>query len=130
MISAYLGVPLGAVIFVGLLWKRGNTAGRLREAWQGSASACSCFLDQTLGWSLPVLAHPYLHSFLHRTFFVWLFAAAVMIAVSLLTDVPPRERVEGNLFAFVGAPKGGPAGYRLWAALLFACTVALWWTFR
>jgi SSS family solute:Na+ symporter len=29
MISAYLGVPLCAVIFIGLLWKRGNMAGAI-----------------------------------------------------------------------------------------------------
>ena len=39
------------------------------------------FLDQTLGWSLPLFSHPYLHSFLHRSLLVWIFAALVMIAV-------------------------------------------------
>ena len=88
------------------------------------------FLDQTLNWSLPLLSHPYLHSFLHRSLLVWLFAAAVMIAVSLLTRPPHVDRVEGNVFAASAEPAAGIAGYRLWAALLFACTVVLWWAFR
>jgi uncharacterized sodium:solute symporter family permease YidK len=40
LISAYLSVPLSAVIFVGLLWKRGQ--GQLPEVRQGLASGCSC----------------------------------------------------------------------------------------
>ena len=42
MISAYMGVPLGAVIFVGLLWKRGNTAGAIAGGAAGFALGCSC----------------------------------------------------------------------------------------
>ena len=48
MISAYLGVPLGAVIFVGLLWKRGNTAGAIAGGAAGFAFGCFCFSTRTL----------------------------------------------------------------------------------
>lgn len=130
LISAYLSVPLSAVIFLGLLWRRGNTAGAIAGGAAGFGLGMVCFLDQTLGWSLPVLSHPYLHSFLHRTFFVWLFAAAVMIVVSLLTDPPHREKIQGNVFAISTDGKKGLSDYRLWAVILFACTVVLWWAFR
>ena len=89
-----------------------------------------CFLDQTLGWSLPVLSHPYMHSFLHRTLVVWLFAAGVMVAVSLLTKAPRQEMVEGNVFAISTDGNKGLSDYRTWAVVLFACTVVLWWAFR
>jgi hypothetical protein len=78
------------------------------------------------------VSHPYLTSFLHRSIMVWCFAAITMIAVSLLTAPPPESKIEGNVFASVGAEKnvGGWGDYRIWAGLLFLCTLILWWTFR
>ena len=126
LISAYLCVPMSAVIFVGLLWKRGNTAGAIAGAASGFGLGCVLFLDQTLGWSLSLFSHPYMRSFLHRSMVVWLFAACVMIAVSLLTE-PGKT----DASAVTPPDRGSRApGYRPWAILLFACTVVLWWAFR
>jgi Na+/proline symporter len=130
LISAYLSVPMSAVIFLGLIWKRGNTAGAIAGGAAGFGLGMILFLDQTLGWGLPVLDHPYMHSFLHRTLLVWLFAAAVMIVVSLLTAPAPADHIEGNVFAPSARRNLGITDYRLWAVLLFACTVGLWWAFR
>ena len=130
LISAYLSVPMSAVIFLGLLWKRGNTAGAIAGGAAGFGLGMIFFLDQTLGWSLPVLTHPYMHSFLHRTLLVWLFAASVMIAVSLLTEPPDEDKIEGNVLAASPGRSIGVGDYRLWAGVLFACTVVLWWSFR
>ena len=130
LISAYLSVPLSAVIFLGLVWKRGNTAGAIAGGASGFGLGIIFFLDQTLGWSLPVLRHPYMQSFLHRTLFVWLFAASVMIAVSLVTEPPHEHKIEGNVLAASAERSIGLADYRVWAGLLFACTVVLWWCFR
>jgi SSS family solute:Na+ symporter len=128
MLSAYLGVPLGAVIFVGLLWKRGNTAGAIAGGASGFAFGLFLFLDQTLGWAL--VAHPYLRSFLHRSILVWFLAALVMVVVSLLTPPPPEYKVESNVFASAAAQRLGGTDYRIWAGVLFAATLILWWTFR
>jgi SSS family solute:Na+ symporter len=130
LISAYLSVPMSAVIFLGLLWKRGSTAGAIAGGAAGFGLGIVLFLDQTLGWSLPVLTHPYLQSFLHRTLFVWLFAAAVMVAVSLSTEPAPESKAEGHVFGASSGRSMGFGDYRLWAGLLFACTVVLWWCFR
>jgi len=128
MLSAYLGVPLCAVIFVGLLWKRGNTAGAIAGGVAGFSLGLFLFLDQTLGWGLA--AHPYLTSFLHRSILVWFFAAITMVGVSLLTAPPPMSRVEGNVFAAAAQDRLGGADYRVWAGVLFVCTLILWWAFR
>jgi SSS family solute:Na+ symporter len=128
MLSAYLGVPLGAVIFVGLLWKRGNTSGAIAGGAAGFALGVFLFLDQTLGWGL--VAHPYLNSFLHRSIVVWLFAALAMVVVSLLTAPPPDYKVQGNVFASAAEQTLGGTDYRIWASLLFVCTLVLWWSFR
>ena len=128
MISAYLSVPLGAVIFVGLIWKRGNTAGAFTGGAAGFGLGLFLFLDQNLGWAL--VAHPYLVSFLHRSILVWLFSAITMVVVSLLTAPPPEGKVANNVFASAAAESLGETDYRIWAGLLFACTLILWSTFR
>jgi SSS family solute:Na+ symporter len=128
MLSAYLGVPLGAVIFVGLLWKRGNTAAAISGGTAGFGLGVFLFLDQTLGWAL--VSHPYLTSFLHRSILVWFFAAITMIVVSLLTAPPPEYKTEGNVFASAAGQSLGGTDYRIWAGVLFVCTLILWWTFR
>src|ERR1039457_4352936 len=128
MLSAYLGVPLGAVIFVGLLWKRGNTAGAISGGTAGFGLGVFLFLDQTLGWAL--VSHPYLTSFLHSSILVWFFAAITMIVVSLLTAPPPEYKTEGNVFASAAGQSLGGTDYRIWAGVLFVCTLILWWTFR
>lgn len=130
LISAYLTVPMSAVIFLGLLWKRGNTPGAIAGGAAGFSLGMVLFLDQTLAWSLPLLSHPYLNSFLHRSLLAWCFAAAVMIAVSLLTAPPDEERLVGNVFAATDGRSKGITDYRLWAGVLFALTILLWWSFR
>jgi SSS family solute:Na+ symporter len=129
MISAYLGVPLCAVIFVGLLWKRGNTVGAIAGGVAGFALGMFLFLDQNLDWAL--VSHPYLTSFLHRSILVWCFAAITMIVVSLLNAPPSEDQIKGNVFTFTHPERGvGRADYRIWAGMLFLCTLILWWTFR
>jgi SSS family solute:Na+ symporter len=128
MISAYLSVPLGAVIFVGLLWKRGNTAGAIAGGVAGFALGLFLFLDQTLSWGL--VSHPFLVSFLHRSMLVWFFAAITMVVVSLSTAPPPLYKVASNVFASAAEESLGGTGYRLWAGVLVVCTLILWAAFR
>jgi len=129
-ISAYLSVPMAAVIFTGLVWKRGNTTGAVSGVVLGFSVGFVLFLDQTLNLSLPVLNHPYLHSFLHRSLLVWLFATTVMIVVSLMTKPPAVDKVEGNVFAKLAPAQLSWKDYRVWAVGLFMCTLILWWSFR
>jgi SSS family solute:Na+ symporter len=128
MISAYLSVPLGAVIFVGLLWKRGNTPGAIVGGVAGFGFGLFLFLDQTLNWRLA--AHPYLVSFLHRSMLVWFFSAITMVVVSLLTAPPPQYKITHNVFASAAEHSLGGTGYRFWAGVLFVCTLILWAAFR
>ncbi|MEO8660612.1 MAG: sodium/solute symporter [Bryobacteraceae bacterium] len=130
LISAYLSVPLSAVIFIGLLWKRGNTAGAIAGGVAGFGLGMILFLDQTLRWGLPGLTHPYLHSFLHRTLLVWLFAGAVMVAVSLMTKPVYKGIMAGDVAVASLDRTSGVSDYRIWAGVLFVCTVVLWWWFR
>jgi SSS family solute:Na+ symporter len=129
-ISAYLSVPMSAVIFIGLLWRRGNTTGAISGVVAGFTTGLVFFLDQTLKLSLPVLSHPYLNSFLHRSLMVWIVAALAMVGMSLATAPPHEEKVEGNVFVKVSHSNLSFGDYRMWAVVLFLCTLVLWWTFR
>jgi len=129
-ISAYLSVPMSAVIFTGLMWKRGNTKGAIGGVLAGFCVGLVFFLDQVLGWKLPMLTHPFLHSFMHRTLVVWIIAAAVMIAVSLVTQPADPNKATRNVLGEFSAPSRGFGDYRKWAVVLFLCTVVLWFSFR
>lgn len=127
-LSAYLGVPLCAVILIGLLWKRGNTAGAIAGGVAGFGFGLFLFLDQNLGWGL--VAHPYLTSFLHRSILVWCCAAATMIVVSRMTAPPPGIKVANTVFGSSAEESLGGMDYRIWAGVLFGCTLVLWAAFR
>jgi len=129
-ISAYLSVPMSAVIFTGLVWKRGNTKGAIAGVLAGFSVGLVFFLDQVLGWKLPLLSHPLLHSFMHRTLVAWIIAAAVMIAVSLASQPADPGKATRNVLEEFTAPGRGLGDYRKWAGVLFLCTVALWLSFR
>lgn len=129
-ISAYLSVPLGGAIFLGLLWKRANTTGAITSAVVGFAAGLICFLDQTLNWKLRLLAHPYLNSFLHRSLLCWIITILVMVVVSLATAAPKPESVKGLMFAGPRGPWAGFADYRVWAVASIIITSGIWWLFR
>jgi Na+/proline symporter len=129
-ISAYLSVPMSAVIFTGLMWKRGNSKGAIAGVLAGFSVGLLFFLDQVLGWKLPLLAHPLLHSFMHRTLVVWIIAAAVMIAVSLASQPADPNKAPRNVLGEFTATGRGLGDYRKWAGVLFLCTVVLWLSFR
>jgi SSS family solute:Na+ symporter len=129
-ISAYLSVPLGGAIFLGLLWKRANTTGAVASAAVGFVAGLICFLDQSLNWKLPILAHPYMNSFLHRSLVCWIITILVMVAVSLATPAPKAENVRGLMFVGPTGPWKGLADYRLGAVAVVLITSAVWVIFR
>jgi hypothetical protein len=67
---------------------------------------------------------------MHRTLVAWVIAAAVMIAVSLLTQPADPSKATQNVLGEFKAPGRGISDYRLWAGVLFVCTVVLWLSFR
>ena len=130
-ISAYLSVPMAAVILTGLLWKKGNTKGAIGGLIAGFSLGLVFFLDQVLKWGLPVLSNPIMHSFMHRTLVAFLAAVVVMVIVSNITSqASDFNKATANVFGEFTAPWTGIADYRTWAAVLFVCTCALWYTFR
>ena len=130
-ISAYLSVPMSAVIFTGLLWKKGNTKGAIGGIVAGFGVGLVFFLDQVWHWHLPFLSLPIMHSFLHRTLVVWIIAAGAMVVISQMTSKAEEfSKAAANVFGELTAPWKGFGDYRLIAAVLFACSSALWYLFR
>jgi solute:Na+ symporter, SSS family len=129
-ISAYLSVPMAAVILVGLMWKKGNTKGAITGLVVGFGLGLVLFLDQELHWNLPLFSAPLLHSFLHRTLLVWIIAAIVMVVVSAYTQTGAVGEGSASVIADLRAPWKGMSDYRNWAVLLFIGTVILWISFR
>jgi SSS family solute:Na+ symporter len=130
-ISAYLSVPMSAVILTGLLWKKGNMQGAIAGLIAGFSVGLVCFLDQVLVWGLPILSHPLLHSFMHRTLVEWVVAVVVMVIVSQMTSqLADFSKATVNAFGEFTAHWRGFKDYRNVAAVLFVCTCALWYMFR
>jgi len=130
-ISAYLSVPMAAVILTGLLWKKGNTKGAIGGLIAGFSLGLVFFLDQVLKWALPVLSSPIMHSFMHRTLVAFLAAVIVMVIVSHITSQESEfGKAAVNVFGEFTAPWTGIGDYRSWAVVLFICTCLLWYSFR
>ena len=130
-ISAYLSVPMAAVILTGLLWKKGNTKGAIAGLIAGFSLGLVFFLDQVLHWGLPLLSYPIMHSFMHRTLVAFIAAVIVMVIVSQITSqAADFSKAPRNVFGEFTAPWRGLADYRTWAVVLFICTCLLWYSFR
>ncbi len=130
-ISAYLSVPMAAVILTGLLWKKGNTKGAIAGLIAGFGLGMVFFLDTVLKWGLPVISVPIMHSFMHRTLVAFLAAVIVMVIVSQMTSQESDfAKSTQNVFGEFTAPWEGVSDYRTWAVLLFISTCLLWYSFR
>jgi hypothetical protein len=101
----------------------------------GLASGIFLFTDSTVSGGLwEPLRHPWLRSFLHRTFLCAVVSFAALWIVSFATR-PPREEVRRGAFSFSWSRGEGesPQDLRLagaWIAILFVTVTALWWVFR
>src|SRR5438132_10142622 len=80
------------------------------------------------------LQTPIMTSFLHRSFLGFLLSVGVMVLVSLLTQPPPRECVEGVCFEWSGSVPGQCTtalhDYRTWGVILAITVITCWIVFR
>ena len=131
LISAYLDVPMAAVILTGVLWKKANTKGAIGGIIAGFSVGLTVFLDEVLHLGLPILSHPVMRSFLHRALVVFVVAAVATVAISHMTSQPSDYKKSlVNVFAEFTAPWRRPDDYRIAAFVLFICTVVLWYLIR
>jgi SSS family solute:Na+ symporter len=134
-VSAYFSVPFAVVGLSGVFLRRVNRYGAIAAILTGvTASALLLADSHAPGGLFSFLRHPYLNSFLHRSFFCAVLSFAALLLVSALTP-PPRAEVGAGMFSFAWARGEGESARDLRLAglgmvsLLLAVT-ALWWIFR
>lgn len=134
-ISAYLSVPFAVVGLSGVFIRRVNRVGAVAAIVVGLALSLVLLADShTEGGLWNVLRHPYLNSFLHRSFLCGVISFAALLVVSGWT-APPREEVLAGTFSFRWMAGEGESAADLRAALiwivaLFLAVSGLWWIFR
>lgn len=134
-VSAYLSVPFAVVGLSGVFVRRVNRPGAVAAVILGLASSLLLLADShTTGGLLSILRHPYLNSFLHRSFVCAVISFVALVVVSLATP-PPRAEVLAGTFSFSWSRGEGESAQdlrnaALWMLGLFLGVGALWWVFR
>ncbi|MBI4659027.1 MAG: sodium/solute symporter [Verrucomicrobia bacterium] len=134
-VSAYFSVPFAVVGLSGVFIRRVNRLGAVAAVVIGVLASALLLVDShTTGGLFSFLRHPYLNSFLHRSFLCAAVSFVALIAVSLFT-APPRDEVLAGTFAFSWSQGEGESAHDLrlaglWMICLFLLVAALWWMFR
>lgn len=134
-ITGYLSVPFAVVGLSGIFLRRVNRQGAVVAVVVGIGMSLFLLADShAQGGLLNILRHPYLNSFLHRSFVCAVITFAALLVTSLMTAPPPKEVLGGTFsFAWVQGEGESAADLRragLWMAGLFLGVSALWWIFR
>jgi SSS family solute:Na+ symporter len=130
----FIAPPFAVVFTLGILWRRAN----------GSAAIATMVLGFAFSWALwqfELLGR--LNTFNHRAFANWIFCMFVMIATSLVTEPPPKEKVDGIIWnkSYLSLPPEERAKYRglkdwrIWWALFVGIVLSiygffLWYRFQ
>src|SRR5205085_10798213 len=125
-VFAYIAPPFAVIFTLGILWRRATATAALTTVALGFpfTLVLQYVLFERIAW-----LHPY-SNYLHRALISWAFCMIVMIATSLLTRAPPREKTEGIIWTprYALLPKnlqaiyGGWKDFRIWW-LLFVVVV-------
>ncbi len=130
-VLSYAVPPIVALFLVGIFWKRANAEGAISAIITGFVAGVTLFILNEFA------AVIHIH-FLYVALILFLLVIPVMIAVSLLTSPPPKEKTEGLIWnrkfynsesrLLVGVP--WYKNYRILSIILVVLTIALvimWW---
>ncbi len=134
-VSAYFSVPFAIVGLSGIFLRRVNRAGAVAAIITGASASAFLLADSHVAGGLwDFLRHPYLNSFLHRSFVCAVLSFAALLGVSFVTPMP-RAEIRGGVFSFAWARGEGEsvrdirfAG--LWMLGLLLTVSGLWCLFR
>lgn len=134
----WLAPPFAVIFTLGLLWRRANATGALTTIISGFAF--TGLLQYALE-NAPALK-PY-NAYQHRAIITWVFCMIVMIAMSLATEPPPREKTEGIIWSphYASLPPeerrrySGLKDFRIWWLLFVGIILSiyaffLWFRFQ
>ena len=104
-VQAYISPPIAAVFILGILWKRVNAKGAIWSLITGAIVGAFRLIVELLfkagkisGSFWKVIA---LTNFLHFAIFLFLVSVIVLVVVSLLTEKPDREQINGLTFSTI-----------------------------
>jgi SSS family solute:Na+ symporter len=154
-VQAYISPPIAVCFILGILWPRMNGTGALSSLLTGfglgALRFCMELKERAAGghyFTSGIAAWLVNINFLHYAIFMFVVCAAVLIAVSLATKAPERNKLVGLTFATVsqkldvqpaGALAGRPASTETaserrlnvaFSLLLALSVIGLWIYFR
>ncbi len=102
-VQAYVSPPIAVCFMLGIVWTRLNGAGALSSLLTGFVLGTVRFvfevLDKTRHFDSPAIRWLVDMNFLHYAILMFVVCAAVLVAVSLMTPAPAREKLAGLTFA-------------------------------
>jgi solute:Na+ symporter, SSS family len=134
-VSAYFSVPFAVVGLSGIFLRRVNRGGAVAAILTGVGASAFLLADSHTAAGLwAPLRHPYLNSFLHRSFLCAVLSFTILVGVSMMTP-PPPSNVRAGTFSFAWARGEGESARDLrvagiWMICLFISVAGLWWLFR
>jgi len=104
-VQAYISPPIAVCFIFGILWTRLNGVGAISSLLVGFVLGAVRFIfevwDKSRHFTSPALRWLVDMNFLHYAILMFVICAGVLIAVSLMTAAPARERLAGLTFATV-----------------------------
>jgi solute:Na+ symporter, SSS family len=134
-VTAYFSVPFAVVGLCGVFIRRVNRSGAFAAIVTGVAVSAFLMADShSAGGLLAVLRHPYLNSFLTRSFLCAFLSFVALLGVSAVTP-PPAADIRAGIFSFAWQRGEGESARDLriagiWMIILFLCVTTLFWIFR
>jgi SSS family solute:Na+ symporter len=138
-VFAYIAPPFAVIFTLGILWRRATATAAMTTICLGFPFTLllQYVLFERVAW-----LHPY-SNYLHRALISWVFCMIVMIATSLVTPAPPREKVDGIIWTpryallpqKLQAMYSGVKDFRLWWLIFVSLVLViyaffLWFRFQ
>src|SRR5215467_9837134 len=105
-VQAYISPPISACFILGILWPRLNATGAISSLLTGFVMGAARFvfeiMDRAHGggyFTSPAIRWLVDINFLHYAIFMFTVCSAVLVAVSLATKAPERNKLAGLTFA-------------------------------
>jgi solute:Na+ symporter, SSS family len=135
-VQAYISPPIAAIFLFGIFWKRVNGKGAMASLITGLVLGAFRLIIEIQNKVEP-LNNKFLYeiasiNFLHFAIFLFLISSAVLIVVSLFTEKPNADKVDGLVYS--GSSLFSKARVNklnvILSILLVIVLIILWWIFR
>lgn len=108
-VQGYISPPIACVFLVGLLWPRANATGAKYVLWTGFVLGLLRFVLEVIHKNNP-FTNPFLKTmiemnFMHFAIILFVISVLLLIVVSLATERPTQEKLDGLTFAYAGKVK-------------------------